>query len=184
MQVEQVDIDGLLIVHPTIFADSRGYFYESFNLAKFHKLTGLTEVSFVQDNISLSQKGVVRGLHFQEPPHSQGKLVNVMQGRALDVAVDIRKNSPTYGKHYRIELSAENKKLFWIPPGFAHGFVSLEENTLFCYKCTGYYNKESEKALIWNDKDLNIDWQISNPVLSPKDLEAGTFSELNTKFIY
>ncbi|MFN3917341.1 MAG: dTDP-4-dehydrorhamnose 3,5-epimerase [Flavobacteriales bacterium] len=184
MQIEKVDIDGLLIIHPTIFADERGYFYESFNLGKFLTLTGFQSLEFVQDNVSSSKKGVVRGLHFQDPPYEQGKLVNVMQGKVIDVAVDIRKGSPTYGKHYSLELTAENKLLFWIPPGFAHGFVALEDNTLFCYKCTNYYNKASERAIIWNDIDLSIDWREANPILSAKDNEAPVFCDFESKFRY
>jgi dTDP-4-dehydrorhamnose 3,5-epimerase len=184
MQIEKVDIEGLLIINPTVFTDERGYFYESFNLDKFLQLTGIQSLNFVQDNVSCSKKGVVRGLHFQEPPYEQGKLVNVMRGSVLDVAVDIRKGSPTYGKHYSIELTSENKLLFWIPPGFAHGFVALEDDTLFCYKCTNYYNKASENAIIWNDPDLAINWQVSNPILSAKDNEAVRICDFESKFTF
>jgi dTDP-4-dehydrorhamnose 3,5-epimerase len=136
----------------------------------------------VQDNQSLSQKGVLRGLHFQNPPFAQGKLVRVIKGTALDVAVDIRKDSPTYGEHFAVELSEENKTAFWIPTGFAHGFVSLEDDTIFIYKCTGVYNKESEGALIWNDSDIAIDWRVKNPLVSDKDLVAGSFKDFESKF--
>jgi dTDP-4-dehydrorhamnose 3,5-epimerase len=136
----------------------------------------------VQDNQSLSQKGVLRGLHFQNPPFAQGKLVRVIKGAVVDVAVDIRKKSPTYGQHFAVELSEENKTVFWIPPGFAHGFVSLEDDTIFTYKCTGVYNKESEGALIWNDEDLDIDWRVENPLVSDKDKAAGNFNDFTTQF--
>jgi dTDP-4-dehydrorhamnose 3,5-epimerase len=131
-------------------------------------MTGL-DIHFCQDNESLSNKNVLRGLHFQKPPFAQGKLVRVISGRVLDVAVDIRKSSETYGKYQMVELSAENKKMFWIPPGFAHGFLVLEENTVFSYKCSNYYSPESEGTIKWNDKDLNIEWPISKPNVSEKD---------------
>jgi dTDP-4-dehydrorhamnose 3,5-epimerase len=136
----------------------------------------------VQDNQSLSQKGVLRGLHFQNPPFAQGKLVRVIKGSVLDVAVDIRKDSPTYGEHFSVELSEENKTILWIPPGFAHGFVTLEDDTIFIYKCTAVYNKESEGSLIWNDEDLNIDWRVVNPLVSDKDIQAGNFNDFTTQF--
>ena len=168
MEVIKGDLEGLLIFQPRVFTDNRGYFFESFNQEKFNKLTGL-EVQFCQDNESLSNKDVIRGLHFQKPPFAQGKLVRVISGRVLDVAVDIRKSSPTYGKYELVELSGENKKIFWIPPGFAHGFVVMEENTVFSYKCSNYYSPESEGTIRWNDKDLKIQWPISNPNVSEKD---------------
>ena len=136
----------------------------------------------MQDNQSLSQKGVLRGLHFQNPPFAQGKLVRVIKGSVLDVAVDIRKDSPTYGKHFTVELSEENKTIFWIPTGFAHGFVTLEDDTIFMYKCTGVYNKASEGALIWNDADIAIDWGVEYPLVSDKDLVAGSFKNFESKF--
>lgn len=168
MEVIKGDIDGLLIFQPRVFTDNRGYFFESFNQEKFNQLTGL-DIHFCQDNESLSNKNVLRGLHFQKPPFAQGKLVRVISGKVLDVAVDIRKSSATYGKYQLVELSAENKKIFWIPPGFAHGFLVLEENTVFSYKCSNYYSPESEGTIKWNDKDLNIEWPISNPNVSEKD---------------
>ena len=173
MEFKTTDIEGLVIIEPRVFSDERGYFYESYNKAAFNK-KGL-DLTFIQDNQSLSQKGVLRGLHFQAPPFEQGKLVRVIQGSVLDVAVDIRPHSPTYGKHQSIILSGENKTQFWIPPGFAHGFVTLEDNTIFCYKCTGPYSKESEGAILWNDSQLNINWGIDNPILSEKDQEAELF---------
>jgi dTDP-4-dehydrorhamnose 3,5-epimerase len=167
MQITTTPIEGLLVIQPQVFKDPRGYFYESYNKDKFFA-AGIN-LEFVQDNQSLSQKGIVRGLHFQAPPFDQGKLVRVIQGAVIDVAVDIRKNSPTYGQHFSIKLSAENQTMFFIPPGFAHGFETLEDNTIFLYKCTNTYNKESEGGLLWNDSDLGIKWECDSPVISDKD---------------
>ncbi len=172
MKITKTAIDGLLIFTPRKFEDDRGYFFESFNQSIFDEVTE-NAYTFVQDNQSFSKKGVLRGLHFQNPPHAQGKLVRVIKGAVLDVAVDIRKNSETYGKYVSVELSEENNKQFWIPPGFAHGFVALKEDTIFSYKCTDYYAPKSEATLLWNDKDLNIDWQIKPTLVSDKD-EVGT----------
>jgi dTDP-4-dehydrorhamnose 3,5-epimerase len=180
MQIEKTSIEGLLIIHPKIFNDGRGYFYESWNKKLFEE-AGIPN-EFVQDNQSLSQKGVLRGLHFQCPPHEQSKLVRVIAGAVLDIAVDVRKNSPTYGKHVAIELNSENKIMFFIPAGFAHGFLTLKDETIFAYKCAGYYNKSSEETLLWNDTDLGIDWPTSTPLLSPKDLEGKTFKNLVSPF--
>jgi dTDP-4-dehydrorhamnose 3,5-epimerase len=174
-------IEGLYILEPRIFEDSRGVFFETFNDLKFKEEIGL-DVEFVQDNESISKKNVLRGLHFQLPPFAQGKLVRVVSGRALDIAVDIRKNSPTYGKFQLVELSSENKKQFWIPPGFAHGFVALEENTIFNYKCTNYYSPVSERTIQWNDPLLNIDWKISEPIISEKDQKGLDFATFVTEF--
>jgi dTDP-4-dehydrorhamnose 3,5-epimerase len=180
MEIERTFIDDLLIIRPKVFNDGRGYFYESWNKASFAN-AGIT-ADFVQDNQSLSQKGVLRGLHFQHPPYAQAKLVRVIAGAVLDIAVDIRKNSPTYGKHYAIELSAENKTMFFIPEGFAHGFLTLEDNTVFAYKCAGYYNKASEDTLLWNDPDLNINWGEPAPLLSEKDLIGKAFRNFESQF--
>jgi dTDP-4-dehydrorhamnose 3,5-epimerase len=180
MEFKKTKIEGLVIIEPRVFSDERGYFYESYNKDSF-KNNGL-DLQFVQDNQSLSQKGVLRGLHFQAPPFEQGKLVRVIQGSVLDVAVDIRPNSPTYGQYESVLLSGENKTQFWIPPGFAHGFVTLEDNTIFCYKCTGPYSKVSEGALLWNDSQLNIDWGIDQPLVSEKDQEADTFVKFVSPF--
>jgi dTDP-4-dehydrorhamnose 3,5-epimerase len=168
------------VIRPKIFGDDRGHFFESWSKESFTK-NGM-DLDFVQDNQSLSSKGVLRGLHFQNPPFAQGKLVRVIKGIVLDVAVDIRKDSPTYGQHFSIKLSEKNKTIFWIPPGFAHGFVTLEDDTIFIYKCTGVYNKESEGALLWSDKDLNIDWGVENPLVSDKDLVAGNFINFESQF--
>ena len=170
MKIKETGIKGLLVIEPDVFGDSRGYFMESFSEKKFREETGM-DVTFVQDNESKSSYGVVRGLHFQHPPYSQAKLVRVVSGTALDVAVDLRECSETYGKHFSIELSGENHLQVFIPKGFAHGFAVLSEEVLFQYKCDEYYAPESEGAVIWNDPDLNIDWKIPHEDvrLSEKD---------------
>ena len=180
MDIIKTKIADLYIVKPDVFEDLRGYFFESYNKEKFIRL-GIDQ-NFVQDNESMSQKGVLRGLHFQKPPFAQGKLVRVMQGAVLDVAVDIRKNSPTYGEWVAVELTQKNKWMYWIPPGFAHGFVALQDNTVFFYKCTNVYNKESEGSILWNDPTLNIDWGIDDPVLTEKDKQSPKFSEFISPF--
>ncbi len=180
MEVIKTKIEGLLIINPRVFGDVRGYFFESYNDSVF-KGHGI-EVEFIQDNQSLSNSGVLRGLHFQAPPYDQGKLVRVITGAVLDVAVDIRKNSATYGEHIAIELSEDNKTMFYIPPGFAHGFLTLKDSTIFSYKCTNLYNKSSEGTVLWNDSDLNINWNISNPVLSEKDLVGTKFKDFSSPF--
>ena len=180
MKIIKTPIQGLLVLHPHVFEDERGHFFESWSKQEFKNI-GL-DLDFVQDNQSLSHKGALRGLHFQNPPFSQGKLVRVIKGKVLDVAVDIRKESSTYGHHFSIELSSENKTMFWLPPGFAHGFVALEDDTIFTYKCTGVYNKESEEALLWCDNDLKIDWGIDNPTISDKDKIAPHFSKFISQF--
>jgi dTDP-4-dehydrorhamnose 3,5-epimerase len=182
MQIIKTKIPDLLIIKPDVFEDERGYFFESYNREKFVQ-AGIN-YKFVQDNESKSQKGVLRGLHFQNPPHAQGKLVRVMKGAVLDVAVDIRKKSPTYGKWASIELSESNKMMYWIPTGFAHGFVTLEDNTVFFYKCTNVYNKQSEGSIRWNDPDLNIDWKTKNPILSEKDKIVPFFKDFESKFVF
>lgn len=159
MKLKETGISGLIVIEPDVFGDSRGYFMESFSLRKFRELTGL-DIDFVQDNESKSSYGVVRGLHFQRPPHAQSKLVRVVQGRVLDVAVDLREGSPTYGKHYAIELSGENHLQMFIPKGFAHGFAVLSDEAVFQYKCDEYYAPESEGAVAWDDPDLAIDWML------------------------
>ncbi len=181
MTQEGAKIEGLVIIETKRFEDSRGYFYESFNQEKYKELLG-EDVNFVQDNVSVSAKNVLRGLHFQNNPHAQGKLVSVLKGSVLDVAVDIRKNSKTYGQHQSVLLSAENGLQFWIPPGFAHGFLALEDDTIFSYKCTNYYDPKSEGSLIWNDADLKIDWKIKNPIISSKDELSGFFNTFVSKF--
>lgn len=180
MQFVETEIEGLLIIKPKVFEDERGHFFESYNKEVFKK-NGLN-LEFVQDNQSLSQKNVLRGLHFQAPPFAQGKLIRVIKGSVLDVAVDIRKKSPTYGKHLVIELSEYNKTMFYIPTGFAHGFLTLEDNTIFSYKCTNIYNKESEGSILWCDEDLKIQWGITNPILSDKDKESSVFKNFISPF--
>jgi len=180
MEIFKTPLEGLLVIKPRIFGDDRGYFFECWSKQSFTE-NGL-DLDFVQDNQSLSGKGVLRGLHFQNPPYAQGKLVRVIKGAVLDIAVDIRKDSPTYGQHFSVELSEKNKTIVWIPPGFAHGFLTFEDNTIFTYKCTGVYNKEHEGALLWNDKDLNINWKINDPLVSEKDLVAGNFKDFLSKF--
>jgi len=180
MKFINTPIPDLYIIQPKVFEDGRGYFFESYSKAAFEKL-GLT-LNFVQDNQSLSCKGVLRGLHFQNNPFAQGKLVRVITGAVYDVAVDIRKNSPTYGKWFGVELTEENKTMMYIPEGFAHGFVTLKDQTIFSYKCTNVYNKASEDCLLWSDTDLGIDWKISNPILSEKDLLGKKFREFESLF--
>ncbi|MEJ6793698.1 MAG: dTDP-4-dehydrorhamnose 3,5-epimerase [Flavobacteriales bacterium] len=180
MNIIKTPIENLLVLEPKVFEDERGYFFESFNKKKFEDI-GIKE-SFVQDNQSLSNKNVLRGLHFQAPPFAQGKLVRVITGSVLDIAVDIRKESATYGKYFSIILSEQNKKMFWIPPGFAHGFLTLEDKTIFSYKCSGDYNPSSEGSLLWNDPQLNIEWNIDEPIVSAKDQEAQAFTSFKSPF--
>jgi len=178
----ETDIDDLFVIEPSVFEDSRGYFFESYNKETF-KEVGI-DVDFVQDNQSLSQKGVVRGLHFQKPNRSQIKLLRVVRGSILDVAVDIRKNSSTYGKYVSVLLSEKNKKMFYIGHGFAHGFLTLEDDTVVQYKCSDYYSKQHEGALMWNDIDLNIDWGIDcEPVVSEKDKNNLSFKNFDSPFV-
>ena len=182
MEVLSTDIKGLLIIQPKVFEDTRGYFFESYNKTLFHN-HGIT-AEFAQDNQSLSQKGIVRGLHFQNPPFAQGKLVRIIKGSVLDVAVDIRSGSPTYGSHFKTILNESNKTMMWIPEGFAHGFLTLEDNTIFSYKCTKVYNKESEHCILWNDTELGIDWGITDPVLSDRDKKGHFFKDLISAFTF
>ncbi|MFZ9028834.1 MAG: dTDP-4-dehydrorhamnose 3,5-epimerase [Crocinitomicaceae bacterium] len=181
MNIIKPEIEGLLILTPRVFGDERGTFMESFNQQKFDEAVG-RKVNFVQDNQSISKKGVLRGLHFQSPPFAQGKLVRVIKGAVIDIAVDIRKNSPTYGDYVAVELTAENNEQFWIPEGFAHGFVALKDETTFLYKCTNYYAPQSEGTLLWNDPTLNIDWGISDPIISEKDAIGQEFSNFVSDF--
>lgn len=182
MKITETNIEGLIIIEPRVFNDDRGYFYESYNKAKFKEI-GI-DADFVQDNQSFSQKGAVRGLHGQADPFAQGKLVRVIAGKVLDVAVDIRKGSPTYGKHVSVELSAENKLQFWVPRGFLHGFAVLEDNTIFTYKVNNYYDKVSEIGVVWNDVDLAINWGIepAEALLSPKDEILPKFADFISPF--
>lgn len=183
MNVIKTDIEGLLIVEPRVIGDARGYFFESFNARDFALVTGI-EPHFIQDNESKSRYGVIRGLHFQKPPYAQAKLVRVVSGQVLDVAVDIRKGSPTYGRHVKVELSGDNHRQFYISKGFAHGFVVLSDEVVFQYKCDEYYHPESEGAIAWDDPTLAIDWQVpaSAVLLSEKDSHHPKFNEFVSPF--
>jgi len=176
MKVEKTNLEGVLIIKPDVFADSRGYFFESFRKDKL-KEHGVAS-DFVQDNISKSVKGTVRGLHYQVGMYAQGKLCQVVYGKVIDVAVDIRKDSPTYGQYTSAELSEENHNLIWIPVGFAHGFSVLSDEAIFHYKCTQVYNKDHERSLNYADKDINIDWQTELPIVSDKDKAAKFFKDI------
>lgn len=182
MNIQETKLKDVLIITPKVFNDDRGYFLESFRKKVFAQ-RGIN-LDFVQDNISHSRKNTVRGLHYQAGEFAQGKLCQVVYGRVLDVAVDIRFGSPTFGKYVATELSEDNHEQLWIPPGFAHGFSVLSEIAIFHYKCTNYYDKGSERAILFNDKDLSIDWNVINPLVSPKDMEAPLFKDINKDFFY
>lgn len=181
MEFIRTEISDVFLIKPRIFGDNRGYFFESFHHERFCEFAGV-DIQFVQDNESFSNKGVLRGLHFQKPPMAQGKLVRVIRGSVLDVAVDIRPDSPTYGQHVSFVLSAENKMQAYIPAGFAHGFATLEDETIFQYKCTNYYSPENEGCILWNDPDLNINWQVTAPSLSEKDKLGELFHSFRSPF--
>jgi dTDP-4-dehydrorhamnose 3,5-epimerase len=182
MKITPLEIPALLLIEPSVFEDERGYFFESFNSEAFHQASGL-KFNFVQDNESMSHRNVLRGLHFQMPPHAQGKLVRVVKGAVFDVAVDIRPASPHYGKWCGVLLSESNKKQLYIPPGFAHGFAVLENDTIFSYKCTAFYHKSSEICIRWDDPTLNIEWPVEDAIVSPKDLnEAVKFDTFDSPF--
>lgn len=182
MKFEKTAIEGVLIIHPDVFEDARGYFMESYSQRKWAE-AGLS-YAFVQDNESCSSKGVLRGLHFQKPPFAQDKIVRVIRGAVMDVAVDLRRDSPTYGRHVCVELSERNKLQFLLPAGMAHGFVTLEDHTVFAYKVTAPYAPETEGCIIWNDPDLGIDWKCENPILSAKDQKGECFKDFNSPFLY
>ena len=182
MKIIQEALNGVIVLEPKAFTDSRGYFYESFSLNRYRE-AGIN-YDFVQDNVSRSVKGTVRGLHYQVGKSSQGKLCQVLHGKVIDVAVDIRFGSPTYGKYVAAELSSENHHQIWIPPGFAHGFSVLSDETVFHYKCTNFYNAADERGIIYNDKDINIDWKVENPLVSEKDLKGKLFKDIEKDFIY
>ncbi len=179
MRIESTPLKDCFIIHDTVFGDERGYFFESFNQKRFFEQTG-ADISFVQDNQSKSSYGVLRGLHFQTGEHTQAKLVRVLKGVVLDVVVDLRKDSPSFGQSFSIELSEENHKQFFVPRGFAHGFVVLSEEAVFFYKCDNYYHKASEQGIIYNDPYLHIDWKISeaDAILSEKDKVLPTFHHI------
>ncbi len=182
MKMTRTDIEGLVVIEPRVFGDSRGYFFESFSQREFEKEVG--QVRFVQDNESKSSYGVVRGLHFQKPPHTQSKLVRVVKGRVLDVAVDLRRDSKTYGKYFSVELTEDNHLQLFIPKGFAHGFAVLSDEAVFQYKCDEFYAPESEGAIAWNDPDIGVDWQIPEDkvILSEKDKKHPAFKDLDVLF--
>ncbi|GBD89267.1 dTDP-4-dehydrorhamnose 3,5-epimerase [bacterium BMS3Abin03] len=182
MEIERTNIDGLLIIDLDVFGDDRGYFFESFSKRKYEE-HGI-DVNFVQDNISKSNRGTIRGLHYQAGDKAQGKLCQVITGKVLDVAVDIRFDSPTFGQYFALELSEDMKTQLWIPPGFAHGFSVLSDQAIFLYKCTEYYSKENERVILYNDPDLNIDWKVENPIISGKDRQAKLFKEIEKDFVY
>ena len=184
MNVIQTEIPGVVVIEPRVFEDPRGYFFESFSQRDFD--SQVREVKFVQDNESKSSYGVLRGLHFQKPPHAQSKLVRVVKGSVLDVAVDIRKGSPTFGKYVAVELSEQNHRQFFIPRGFAHGFVVLTDEVVFQYKCDNFYAPQSEGAVAWNDPDLNIDWKVpaDKILLSDKDRRHPLLKDADWLFDY
>ena len=181
MELIKTPINGLVIIQPRVFEDERGYFFESYNKETFNKI-GIDD-DFVQDNQSFSKKGVLRGLHFQKPNHAQVKLIRVVSGSIMDVAVDLRRDSETYGKYHSVILSKENKTMFYIPEGFAHGFLSLEDDVIVQYKCTDFYDKASDSTLLWNDPDINIDWGLKyTPIISDKDKLGFNFKNFETPF--
>ena len=184
MKLIPTDIEGVFIIEPKLFSDERGYFFEAFNSRRFEELTGI-RTAFVQDNESRSARGVVRGLHFQLPPHAQSKLIRVVRGRIIDVAVDIRRGSPTFGRYVAVELSDENHRQLFIPRGFAHGFSVLEGDAIVEYKCDNYYAPEAEGAIRWDDPELAIDWRIDGEVIvSAKDQNNKPLRECSTLFDY
>ena len=178
MKIITTPIKDLKIIQINNFEDARGSFKETWNI----KNMAFIKQPFVQDNESISKKNVIRGLHFQNPPYAQGKLVRVTYGAVIDVAVDLRKTSKTYGEYFSIELNDTNNLLFWIPPGFAHGFLCLKDKTVFNYKCTNYYNKNSEQCIIWDDKDININWPVQKPIISDKDLKGIKLQNFKSQF--
>jgi len=182
LKVTKTEILGLLIIQPDVFNDSRGYFFESYNKNRYERF-GIPD-DFVQDNISKSSKGTVRGLHYQVGEKAQGKLCQVIEGEVFDVAVDVRSNSPTFGKHFSLILNSKTKFQLWIPVGFAHGFSVLSDEAIFSYKCTNFYSKTHERSILFNDPDLKIDWMIENLIVSEKDLQAANFKDIEKDFDY
>ncbi len=179
MELEETPFNGLCVIRPKIFKDERGLFFESFNENKMSFFKG---INFVQENQSVSSKHVLRGLHFQKPPFAQGKLIRVVKGSVLDVVVDLRKNEETFGQHFSICLTQDDHAMLWVPKGFAHGFISLEDDTTFLYKCSEYYHPDSEVTLLWNDPLLAIDWGVSDPLISSKDRVGKLLKELPDYF--
>ena len=180
MKTHPTPFNGLVIIEPRVFADDRGTFFEAWNHEAFTR-AGIS-ATFVQDNQSSSARHVLRGLHFQVPPHDQGKLVRVLKGSVLDVVVDLRKQEPTFGQHFKMVLTADDRKMLFIPPGFAHGFLTLEEGSIFFYKCTAVYHPPSDRSIRWNDPQLGIDWGVKEPVLSDKDRHAPLLKDFVNPF--
>lgn len=181
MHIEKTSLEGVVIITPDVFADERGFFMETFSEKRYQEALG-DDIHFVQDNLTFSKKGVLRGLHYQAPPFGQGKLVSISQGKVLDVAVDIRFGSPTFGKHVAVELSDKNHKQFFVPVGFAHGFLVLSETALFVYKCTNYYSKEHERGIKWDDSALDIAWGIENPIVAIRDAEFPLLKDIQQEY--
>ncbi|MDD5361451.1 MAG: dTDP-4-dehydrorhamnose 3,5-epimerase [Ignavibacteria bacterium] len=182
MKIEETKLNGVLIIQPDVFNDERGYFFESYSDRKF--LENKLYLDFVQDNVSFSKYGTIRGLHYQVGENAQGKLCQVLSGKVLDVAVDIRFGSPAFGEHVAVELSAENHRQIWIPPGFAHGFSVLSDTAVFHYKCTAFYSKKDERSILYNDSDINIDWKINAVAVSEKDLMGVPFKDIEKDFLF
>jgi dTDP-4-dehydrorhamnose 3,5-epimerase len=182
MEIKETKLRDVMLIKPKVIGDNRGYFFEFYN-DEISSLLNPNE-HFVQDNQSMSHTNVLRGLHLQLAPYTQGKFIRVVSGAVMDVVVDARKNSPTFGQHLTIELNADNNNMLYIPSGFLHGFVTLEDNTIFTYKCSNYYNKESEITVNWNDKDLNINWNCSNPIISEKDKKGISFNDYCNKYLF
>jgi dTDP-4-dehydrorhamnose 3,5-epimerase len=182
LNITKPEIEGLIVIEPDVFSDDRGFFFESFSKLRYNEF-GIN-YEFVQDNFSKSKRGTIRGLHYQIGDKAQGKLCQVIEGEVLDVAVDIRFNSPTFGKYFSLVLDSRKKLQLWIPPGFAHGFSVLSDEAIFSYKCTNYYSKAHERAILFNDPELNIDWKISDPLVSKKDLTASLFKDIEKDFYY
>lgn len=180
MKIIPLPVNDAYLFEPVIFSDERGQFLETYNKLYFNSIGISSE--FLQDNQSVSHKNVLRGLHFQKPPYQQGKLVRVVYGAVMDVIVDIRKESATYGRHFKVRLDHINNLMMWIPPGFAHGFVALENHTIFSYKVTSVYNKDSEDGIRWNDPELAINWEIEKPIVSSRDTALRYFKDLITEF--
>ena len=182
MNVTKTNLGGVLLIEPRIFPDERGFFFDSYNAERY--VQEGVDVKFVQDNVSKSKKGTIRGLHYQVGEYAQGKLCQVVRGRVLDVAVDIRHGSPTYGEYAEAELTEDNHIQIWIPPGFAHGFSVLSDEAVFLYKCTAYYNKDSERSIMYNDPDLGIDWRVEAENISEKDMQGVAFRDIGKDFVY
>ncbi len=181
MKFQNSPLDGVVVIYPDVLRDDRGYFFEAFSKKRYSDICG--NVDFVQDNVSESTQHTIRGLHYQVGEFAQGKLCKVLSGKVIDVAVDIRFGSPTFGKYFAVELSDENSAQLWIPPGFAHGFSVLSEKAIFHYKCTNYYSKAHERAIRFNDPTLGIEWLVKNPIVSGKDLAAPLLSQIEKDFI-